>query len=106
MKIDGDFGADDLQNETRYGPNINMIWKTLRYFYRVDAKLTFLTKKVIFTLKPARGAQADNCGLGGNIRTGVNKKTFSVLEEVLYICPSSDKAHPLVIIFIDSKAEH
>jgi hypothetical protein len=73
MKIDGDFGADDLKNETRYGPNINTIWKTLRYFYSVHAKLTCLTKIVIFTLKPARGAQADNCDLRGDLRTGVNK---------------------------------
>lgn len=58
MKIDGDFGADDLKNETRYGPNINTIWKTLRYFYSVDATITCLTKKVIFTLKPARDVQA------------------------------------------------
>jgi hypothetical protein len=77
MKIDGDFGADDLKNETRYGHNINTTWKSLRYFYRLHAKLTCLTKKVIFTLKPGRGAQADNCGLGGNLRTGVSKKLSS-----------------------------
>jgi hypothetical protein len=73
MKIDGDFGADDLKNETRYVPNINTIWETLRYFYSFHAKLTCLTKKVIFTLKPSRGAQADSCGIGGDLKTGVNK---------------------------------
>jgi hypothetical protein len=62
MKIDGDFGADDLKAETRYGPNVNTIWKTLRYFYSAHSKLTCLTKKVIFTLEPTRGTQADNCG--------------------------------------------
>ena len=55
MKIDEDFGADDLKDVTWYRPNINTTSRALGYFYTLHS---VLRQRVIPALKLTRGGKA------------------------------------------------
>jgi len=65
MKIDEDFGADDLKDETWYWPNINTTSKALGYFC---TRHSILRKKVIPKLKPGRGGKSANVCYEGHFK--------------------------------------
>jgi hypothetical protein len=80
MKIDEDFGADDLRDETRYRPNSNTISKALGYFYILYSVLTSMYRRVIPTLKLTKGEKAAKFCSESHFGTWVGK-TYSAITK-------------------------
>ena len=85
MKIDEDFGADDLKDGTWYRPNINTTSKALGYFY---TRHSLLRKRVIPTLKLTRGGKAANVCYEGQFANIVWQNVFREHEGDRHFIPA------------------
>jgi len=93
MTIDEDFGADDLKDEIRYRPNINITSKALRYFYTLHS---VLRKRVIPTLKLTRGGKAANLCYEGHFANIGWQNVFREHEADRNFIPAHGKAVLLI----------